>query len=120
MNSSKPIVTKRQWWRFWRHPVFPWGWQSLVEIDISPVHSLVFVCGYHRPGDGGDCTYIMDDAREYGGGDDGVWIAPKTKDKSELLPRLSDLGEMKGVPWAEHGPVDFYASNLNEAKTDDE
>lgn len=52
-KGKKLIVARRPWWR---HPIFPWGWYSLV-MDSFDVSQPLIVDGYHAVGDGGGGAY---------------------------------------------------------------
>lgn len=80
----KPIVVKRQWWRFWRHPVFPWGWLQVNELEPPEDGAYLRVDGQHRPYDSGGGLFVFrrpsddstDDRVSAEEGDGGVWIVP--------------------------------------------
>lgn len=54
MYKGKPVVvTPRPWYR---HPIFPWGYYSLVNDKID--RQFIQVDGYNIPGDG--CTTLYE------------------------------------------------------------
>ena len=81
MYKNKPlIIAKRPWWR---NPMFPWGWYSLVQDGIPTDKAPIFPDGYYEPKDGG------------GGG--WCWIPGKTSriTRQDLLSRLLSGGKGK-------------------------
>lgn len=46
MYNGKPVVMTRPWWR---HPIFPWGWYSLLQDRIEG--DRIESDGYWHPDD---------------------------------------------------------------------
>jgi hypothetical protein len=49
MYKGKKVITMNRPW--YRHPIFPWGWYSLVQDKIDAVD--VMSDGFYKPNDGG-------------------------------------------------------------------
>ena len=54
MYKDKPLIIAKR--PFWRHPVFPWGWYSLVQDDMRGDDFTAD--GYYSPNDSGGSTFI--------------------------------------------------------------
>jgi len=56
MYKGKPVIaTKRP---FWRSPLFPWGWYSLLSDEIKA--ETIETDGHVKPGDGGAGLYKLE------------------------------------------------------------
>jgi hypothetical protein len=73
MLKGKPVVSFRP---LWRHPVFAWGWYSVLEAAAHPGWDRRSD-GYYEPGDGGGGEWAWcPDATDNPNG--GTVIAPPT------------------------------------------
>ena len=71
------IVCSRPWWR---HPILPWGWYSLL-LDQLPTDIELVADGFKTPDDLNGGKYILRAEPDYDPGDDivsdddyGKWI----------------------------------------------
>lgn len=61
MHKGKPVIVGHRPW--WRHPVFPWGWYSLIADNLTTNESggpLIEADGYCTPQDGGGGKFGWD------------------------------------------------------------
>ena len=58
MYKDKPLIIAKR--PFWRHPVFPWGWYSLLDI-LPKDDGEQYECeGHRKPGDGKGGAFFWD------------------------------------------------------------
>jgi hypothetical protein len=49
MYKGKPVIVQKRPW--WRNPIFPWGWYSMTQDNISD--KFIMTEGYYKLNDGG-------------------------------------------------------------------
>ena len=53
MYKNKPVIIGYRPW--WRNPVFPWGWYSIIQDNIF----CSDIDGHFRPNDGGGGSFVI-------------------------------------------------------------
>ena len=104
MYKDKPLIVQKRPW--WRHPVFPWGWYSLVQ-DSTSLSGMTFTLnsgptfhaeGQYSPYDGGGGYFTF------------KLIAPGEYDRPIFMPRNSDgtVGFVR--EFNDDGKIDWFGA----------
>jgi hypothetical protein len=51
MYKGKPVIIQKRPW--YRSPVFPWGWYSLIQDNLMEIGKVIDADGYFKPNDNG-------------------------------------------------------------------
>jgi len=58
MYKNKPLIIGHRPW--YRHPIFPWGWYSMTQDNISTETGVIEADGYYADSDGGGGAFYWD------------------------------------------------------------
>lgn len=70
MYKGKPVIVAKP--PFWRHHIFPWGWYSVLDIEVSE-NEVVNTSGFWKPNDGGAVDYVATEMAD-NSGDGGSFV----------------------------------------------